>query len=132
MASAPTPRPSPSPLRRPQPLSEAIPLKRDPDIVVSSFDSPNQAAVDTLVSPPFSDLSPTQEDDYGVETTMANVEEMIDGFEWNAIQVDMGGSSIGVKSASRKRARGAADQIEARLQDELMALEKVCEGSTRL
>ena len=56
---------------------------------------------------------------------MANVEEMIDGFEWNAIQVDLDGSSIGTKSVSRKRARGAADQIEARLQDELMALEKV-------
>jgi hypothetical protein len=45
---------------------------------------------------------------------MANVEEMIEGYEWASDEV------IGSKPA-----RGAADLIEARLLDELMALEKV-------
>lgn len=45
---------------------------------------------------------------------LANVEEMIEGYEWASDDI-MG----------RKMARGAADLIEARLLDELMALEKV-------
>ncbi|EEB87440.1 hypothetical protein MPER_15204, partial [Moniliophthora perniciosa FA553] len=45
---------------------------------------------------------------------MESVEEMIEGYEWASDDV------IG-----RKTARGAADLIEARLLDELMALEKV-------
>lgn len=45
---------------------------------------------------------------------MANVEEMLEGYEWAS--GDM---------AVRNRGRGAADQIEANLLDELMALEKV-------
>jgi hypothetical protein len=48
---------------------------------------------------------------------MANVEEMLEGYEW---------ASDSTIRAGSKRKRGAADQIEARLQDELMALEKVC------
>jgi hypothetical protein len=46
---------------------------------------------------------------------MANVEEMIEGYEWASDDI------IG-----RKTTGGAADVIEARLLDELMALEKVC------
>ncbi len=71
-------------------------------------------------------LSP--DDEYSAEGTMANVEEMIDEFEWNIIHVgsdDSTGSAATMRG--RKRARAAADQIEARLQDELMALEKVCQ-----
>ena len=67
------------------------------------------------------------DDEYSAEGTMANVEEMIDEFEWNTIHVgsdDSAGSVAAIRG--RKRARAAADQIEARLQDELMALEKVC------
>lgn len=47
---------------------------------------------------------------------MANVEEMLDGYEW---------ASEDAVRVGAKRKRGAADQIEARLQNELMALEKV-------
>ncbi|XP_006453994.1 hypothetical protein AGABI2DRAFT_61670 [Agaricus bisporus var. bisporus H97] len=47
------------------------------------------------------------------QDTLASVEEMIEGYEWASDDV------IG-----RKIARGAADLIEARLLDELMALEK--------
>jgi len=49
-----------------------------------------------------------------VPATMADVEEMLEGYEWASEDV-MG----------RKASRGAADLIEARLLDELMALEKV-------
>ncbi len=47
------------------------------------------------------------------QATMANVEEMIEGYEWASEDV-----------FGRKTARGAAELIEARLLDELMALEK--------
>ena len=49
-----------------------------------------------------------------VQATLANVEEMIEGYEWASDDV-----------VGRKMARGAVDMIEARLLDELMALEKV-------
>lgn len=71
--------------------------------------------------------SPT-EDDYGFEVTMSNVEEIIDGFEWGALQVELDTlTSSGSKSgaALKVRSRGAADQIQSRLKDELSALEKV-------
>jgi hypothetical protein len=45
---------------------------------------------------------------------MTSVEEMLEGYEWASDDV------IG-----RKTVRGTADLIEARLLDELMALEKV-------
>ena len=47
---------------------------------------------------------------------MTNVEEMLDGYEW--------ASEATIRLGSKRR-HGAADQIEARLHDELMALEKV-------
>lgn len=58
---------------------------------------------------------------------MTNVEEMIDGFEWSALQVDletMLSPNTKAGASSKSRSRGAADQIESRLQDELSALEK--------
>jgi len=45
---------------------------------------------------------------------MANVEEMLEGYEWASDDI-----------LGRMRGRGAVDQIEARLLDELLALEKV-------
>jgi hypothetical protein len=49
--------------------------------------------------------------------TLKNVEEMIEGYEW--------ASEDGI---GRKSGKGAIDLIEARLLDELTALEKVCPG----
>lgn len=71
---------------------------------------------------------------------MANVEEMLEGSDWvnvgdvgdanslGSISPVNGGAVNGVGGASggMKRKRTAADQIEASLQDELVALEKVC------
>jgi hypothetical protein len=74
------------------------------------------------------ELSSPTEDDYGFEVTMSNVEEMVDGFEWSALQAELDTlTSLTAKSgaAMKVRSRGAADQLQSRLQDELSALEKV-------
>lgn len=75
------------------------------------------------------DLDTPFDDEYGFETTMSNVEEMVDGFEWSALDVDSGSlipsSQKGSVATAKSRSRGAADQIQSRLQDELSALEKV-------
>lgn len=86
---------------------------------MSFFDPPNQTSLDRLIAGhggPEGDGDGGGEGD-GEETaqaTMASVEEMLEGYEWASEDV-MG----------RKTARGTADLIEARLLDELMALEKV-------
>ena len=54
-------------------------------------------------------------DDENAQATLASVEEMIEGYEWASDDV------IG-----RKTTKGTVDVIEARLLDELTALEKVC------
>lgn len=111
-------------LPAPAPSQGTLAAPRDTNARISYFDPLNQAVADRLLTGP---ASPgellAQDDDYGAETTLTNVEEMVDGFEWGDMQVD---PSLGASNIGRKRARGAADQIEARLLDELMALEKVC------
>lgn len=83
--------------------------RRDPLARISFFDSANQAAIDRLIS-----ASDADGEEENAQATMANVEEMIEGYEWASDDI------IG-----RKTAGGAADLIEARLLDELLALEKV-------
>jgi exocyst complex component 1 len=53
-------------------------------------------------------------DEENAQATMTTVEEMIEGYDWASDDI-----------ISRKAPRGAADLIEARLLDELTALEKV-------
>ncbi|KIJ68210.1 hypothetical protein HYDPIDRAFT_24509 [Hydnomerulius pinastri MD-312] len=88
-------------------------MRREHNNRVSFFDPVNQAALDRLVAGNFG----TDEDAEGAEetaqATMVSVEEMLEGYEWASD--DMFG---------RKSAKGAADLVEARLLDELMALEK--------
>lgn len=84
--------------------------RRDHNARVSFFDPPNQAALDRLVS---EDPEANDGEEESTQATMASVEEMLEGYEWASDDI------IG-----RKRTRGAVDQIEARLLDELMALEK--------
>ncbi|KAF8330358.1 exocyst complex component Sec3-domain-containing protein [Cantharellus anzutake] len=130
---APARRSSPSPSRRPTKLN---------DITDASLESPPKAtdggasgselpekAMDRLVESLEADglngnILPPLDDEYGAEGTMASVEEMIDEFEWNTIHISSDDDSFSASMRGRKRARAAADQIEARLQDELMALEK--------
>ncbi|CAE7053984.1 unnamed protein product [Rhizoctonia solani] len=78
------------------------PPRRDPNARISYFDPTNQAVLERL-------LQQGADGDTG-ESALANVEDMLDGFEW---QLKSGGAP-----------GGTADQIEARLKDELMALEK--------
>ncbi|KAG8738462.1 hypothetical protein FRC10_006808 [Ceratobasidium sp. 414] len=93
-------------LRPPSP-SLAVPTspsspKRDAHARISYFDPANQAVSERL-------LEEGGVPDTG-ESTLASVEDMLEGFEW---QLRTGSAS-----------GGAADQIEARLKDELLALEK--------
>ncbi|KAG8989881.1 hypothetical protein FRB90_002028 [Tulasnella sp. 427] len=88
--------------------------KRDPNARISFFDPANQAAADRLLFGASEGIGAFGEED-PAEATMANVEEMLEGIEW--------GFSGGY-GAGRSGRTGAADMIEARLLDELMALEK--------
>lgn len=69
--------------------------------------------LDRLIAGSDTQIDAEGEDD-NAQDTLANVEEMIEGYEWASDDV------IG-----RKMSKGAVDLIEARLLDELMALEKV-------
>ena len=95
--------------------------RREPNARVSFFDPANQAVLDRLLSGDVV-LQDDKEDgneegvEVGEETAQAmltSVEEMLEGYEWASGDF-MGGSG-----------RGTTDQVEARLLDELMALEKV-------
>lgn len=139
-ARSPAHSPAPSPMHSPAVNHAVLPLEPEPRVLpvtesgslapprdanarISYFDPSNQAMADRLLSPTSpGELITVQDDDYGAETTLTNVEEMVDGFEWGDLQID---PSQGTLSSGRSHARGAADQIEARLLDELMALEKV-------
>lgn len=85
--------------------------RRDQNARISFFDPGNQAALDRLIISAPNEVDGEEE---SAQATMSNVEEMIEGYEWAIDDV------IG-----RKSGRGAADLIEARLLDELLALDKV-------
>jgi len=86
------------------------PSRRDQNTRISFFDSANQMAIDRLIS----GTGDIDGDEENAQATMTSVEEMIEGYEWASDDI-----------INRKTPRGAADLIEARLLDELMALEKV-------
>ena len=93
---------------------DVVANRRDHNARISYFDPSNQATVDRLiVDAPETELDVEGEEE-NAQATLANVEEMIEGYEWVSENV------IG-----RKMSKGAVDLIEARLLDELMALEKV-------
>jgi hypothetical protein len=81
---------------------------------ISFFDPSNQTVLDRLVASDSTDLNGPDGEDETVQATLASVEEMLEGYEWATDDI-MG----------RKGSTGAAEQIEARLLDELMALDKV-------
>ena len=92
---------------------EAPLTRRDQKARISFFDPVNQAMLDRLIlgCEPQADVDGDEEN---ARATLASVEEMIEGYEWASDDV------IG-----RKSTKGAVDMIEARLLDELTALEKV-------
>ncbi|EMD41929.1 hypothetical protein CERSUDRAFT_79548 [Gelatoporia subvermispora B] len=96
--------------------------KRDHNARVSFFDPANQATLNRLLA---GDLVIHGEGEEGTEgytgeeaienaeAMLASVEEMLEGYEWASDDI-----------IERRSITGTADQIEARLLDELMALEK--------
>ncbi|KAF8917639.1 exocyst complex component Sec3-domain-containing protein [Mucidula mucida] len=118
-AAEPRPRRDSSPPSQPQPRKPTRGLtiydsgsggRREQNARISYFDPANQAMIDRLIGGA-NDAEAGEEEN--TQATMANVEEMIEGYEWASEDV-----------FGRKTARGAAELIEARLLDELMALEK--------
>jgi exocyst complex component 1 len=87
--------------------------RREQKARISFFDPANQSALDRLIFRGSGTSDPEGEEE-GTQDIMANVEEMLEGYEWASDDI-----------LGRMRGRGAVDQIEARLLDELMALEKV-------
>lgn len=100
----------PSSFSPPEPLRVAA-----PDAFASNLANPQ--AVVTVVP----DTSYTSADTIDEETVLANVEEMLEGFEWRGgvSSSGWGGSGHGVMASSK------ADEIEKRLVGELKALEAV-------
>jgi len=101
------------PVTRPS-LPRLETAKPEADSRVEDFDPSNQAAADRLLSSQPNGTGSARDEDT-VEATMSNVEEMLEGYEWASV---MGHSTTG-------RSMDAADQIEARLTNELLALERV-------
>ncbi|CAL1695070.1 unnamed protein product [Somion occarium] len=95
--------------------------RREQNARVSFYDPQNQATLDRLLSGDLMlQLDNDADGDQGgevetesVQATLTSVEEMLEGYEWTSDDVLVG-----------KAVRGTGDQIEARLIDELMALEK--------
>ncbi|KAJ3771437.1 exocyst complex component Sec3-domain-containing protein [Lentinula raphanica] len=106
------PSPQPSVRSRKQPTRAATVLtdaaRNEQNARISFFDPTNQALIDRLIAG--GEIDGEEENS---QATMSNFEEMLEGYEMASDDI------IG-----RKTARGAADLMEARLLDELMALEK--------
>ena len=95
--------------------------RRDHNVRVSFFDPSNQVALDRLIAGEPGAENAGEGEEESAQATMTSVEEMLEGYEWASDDV------IGHKAP-----RSAADLIEARLLDELMALEKVVLCSVHL
>lgn len=94
--------------------SENLQSRREHNVRVSFFDPSNQAALDRLIAGEHGGENAGEGEEETAQATMTSVEEMLEGYEWASDDV-----------VGRKTSRGTADLIEARLLDELMALEKV-------
>lgn len=110
------------PSRKASTSAEATQTRREPNARVSFFDPANQAALDRLLSGDITLQDDWDEDAAGegevaeetAQAMLTSVEEMLEGYEWASGDLLMGAG------------RGTTDLIEARLLDELMALDKVC------
>jgi exocyst complex component 1 len=92
---------------------EPTQLRRDQNARISFFDPANQSALDRLIFRG-SGASDSEGEEGSTQDIMANVEEMLEGYEWASDDI-----------LGRTRSKGAVDQIAARLLDELVALENV-------
>ena len=94
---------------------------------ISFFDPPNQALLDRLLATDSAIVASSgaeggENEEESVRATLTSVEEMLDGFEWATEDIfgKRGRGRLGLGTGT-----GYSEQIEARLLDELMALEKV-------
>ncbi|KAF9456160.1 exocyst complex component, sec3 subunit [Collybia nuda] len=94
-------------------FADNVAPRRDQNTRISFYDPTNQGTLDQLIIGGRGTYPDGEGNDENAIATMSNVEEMIEGYEWASDSI------IG-----RRTARGAADLIEARLLDELMALDK--------
>ncbi|KAI0249489.1 exocyst complex component Sec3-domain-containing protein [Lactifluus subvellereus] len=97
--------------RGPSAPAEQSQLRRDQNARISFFDPANQSALDRLIFRG-SGTSDAEGEEESTQDIMANFEEMLEGYEWASDDI-----------LGRTRSKGAVDQIAARLQDELVALE---------
>ena len=93
--------------------------RREHNNRVSFFDPANQDSISRLVAGDLGDKEDVDGVEETAQATMLSVEEMLEGYDWASDDM------FGRKSTTR----GAADLVEARLLDELAALEKVGLGS---
>lgn len=96
--------------RPPLPVTLGQGVRKDPYARISFYDPVNQTAADRLLA-----ISGSLGEEESNEATMANIEEMLEGYEWSSI----------ANSNTWGEPKGAADQIEARLLKELSALDAV-------
>jgi exocyst complex component 1 len=97
---------------------------------ISFFDPPNQALLDHLLATDSAIVASSgagggDNEEDSVRATLTSVEEMLDGFEWATEDIFGKGSRSRLGLGAGFAGTGSAEQIEARLLDELMALEKV-------
>lgn len=97
---------------------DVVANRKDHSTRISYFDPSNQAAVDRLIVGAAEAGLDGESEEENAQATLANVEEMIEGYEWASED-----------AISRKVTKGAVDLIEARLHNELMALEKVSKAT---
>ena len=134
---SPLPSGLPSALRSapPSALITSLPLRpadnpHSRNARISFFDPPNQTLLDRLLATDSAIVASSgagggDNEEEAIKATLTSVEEMLDGFEWATEDIfgknSRGGLGLGVGSAGT----GSAEQMEARLLDELMALERV-------
>lgn len=105
------PAPEPSSFRALDPLP----------VVTEMF--PTKSVARSPLTPVLPESSYTSEETIDEETVLANVEEMLEGFEWR------GGVSSSGWGGGTGKGQGKADEIEKRLVGELKALEAVSHPS---
>lgn len=134
----PLPSGLPSALRSalPSALTTSLPLRpadtpHSRNARISFFDPPNQALLDRLLATDSAIVASSgagaggDNEEESVRATLTSVEEMLDGFEWATEDFFGKNSRDGLGLGAGLTGTGSAEQIEARLLDELMALEKV-------
>ena len=126
---------SPLPSGLPSALVTSLPLRpadnpHSRNARISFFDPPNQSLLDRLLATDSAIVASSgagggDNEEESIRATLTSVEEMLDGFEWATEDIfgknSRGGLGLGVGFAGT----GSAEQMEARLLDELMALERV-------